>query len=119
MRLPPPARRYSPMSVMARTLETVSRPNSRSMAARSSRSSSKISLPDMVADVLKIFAKLSTAVVRELHVNAKIGAAQHGDDLLQRVAVFAAHPHQVTLDGSLRLLLRVLDALHDLARLLN
>ena len=31
-RLPPPARRYSPISVIARTPETVSRPNSRSMA---------------------------------------------------------------------------------------
>ena len=28
MRLPPPARRYSPISVMAPTSETVSRPNS-------------------------------------------------------------------------------------------
>ena len=53
MRLPPPPRRYSPISVMASTPETVSRPNSRSMAARSSRSSSKNSFPLMVAGVLK------------------------------------------------------------------
>ena len=52
MRLPPPPRRYSPISVMASTPETVSRPNSRSMAERSSRSISKISFPLMVAGVL-------------------------------------------------------------------
>jgi hypothetical protein len=39
---------------MARTLETVSRPNSRSIAARSSRNSSKTSLAVVVAGELKM-----------------------------------------------------------------
>src|ERR1700690_2600801 len=52
MRLPPPPRRYSPISVMAVTPETVSRPNSRSIAARSSRRSSKTSRPLVAVVVL-------------------------------------------------------------------
>ncbi len=43
--------------------------------------------------------------VRKLEFKAKILAAQHGHDLLQRVAVLAGNPDGVALDGGLRLLL--------------
>ena len=52
MRLPPPLRRYSPISVIAWTPETVSRPNSTSNATRSSRSRSNTSFPLIVAGAL-------------------------------------------------------------------
>src|SRR6266568_2538485 len=145
MRLPPPPRRYSPISVMAVTPETVSRPNSRSMAARSSRRSSKTSRPLVRVDVLTVKSlhhgdtearrktnhrKISSSknlgqfqrlisllgllrvsvspclrgeylvrpVIRKLHINSKILLAQQRNNLLERVAVFAADPHQITLD---------------------
>src|SRR5437868_3339379 len=129
IRLPPPARRYSPMSVMTRTLETVSRPNSRSMAARSSRNSSKISRALVAGCVAMkscetpIFSlqplrnrMLNRPVIRELHINAKVGILQQRDDLLQGVAIAPADPHQVPLDGCLHLLLGVFDFLDDFAR---
>src|SRR6185369_5815386 len=106
--LPPPARRYSPISVMTFTFDTVSRPNSRSMAARSSRSSSKTSFALPVAGVAK-HGPLRGTVIRKLHVDAEIFAAKQGNDLLQSIAIFAAHAYQVTLDRSLYFLLRVLD----------
>src|SRR5882724_330213 len=53
IRLPPPARRYSPISVIAATFETVWRPNCSSIATRSSRSRSKISFPLMAVVALK------------------------------------------------------------------
>src|SRR6266581_2655043 len=115
MRLPPPARRYSPISVMARTFETVSRPNSRSMAARSSRSRSKISFP--VVAVSKVNSV--SPVIRELHINAEIAGTHQRNNFLQNVAIFAAHPHQIALNGSLHLLLGIFNQLHDFARLLN
>ncbi len=52
MRLPPPSRRYSAISVMVLTLEAASRPNSCSIATRSSRSRSKTSLAVAIASVL-------------------------------------------------------------------
>src|SRR5690349_10821 len=124
MRLPPPSRRYSPISVIAVTLETVSRPNSRSMAERSSRNRSKISFCDMVAGMLNFLSPRLTwnplrPVIGELHINAKVGATQQGDDFLQRVAVFAAHPHGVSLNRGLHFLLRIFNRLDDLARLLH
>src|SRR5689334_9331724 len=103
MRLPPPARRCSPISVMARTLETVSRPNSRSMAARSSRNSSKTSLAVVVPGELKI--SFLVTVIGELHVNAEVMALQERNDFLERVAVFAAYPHRVSLDRGLNFFL--------------
>src|SRR5271157_3438119 len=117
-RLPPPARRYSPISVIARTPETVSRPNSRSMAARSSCSRSKTSLALWVTVGFKACPSVGS-IVGKLHVDAEIALLQHGDDFLQRVAVFAADAHQVALNGSLHFLLRVLDDLDNLARLLD
>ncbi len=39
---------------------------------------------------------------------------QHGNYFLQRVAVFAADSHQISLDGSLRFFLRILNQLHDI-----
>src|SRR5579859_1251614 len=119
MRLPPPPRKYSPISVMARTLETVSRPNSRSMAERSSRNRSKISFREMVAGLPNSFIASVGPVVGELHVNAKISAPEQGHDFLQGVAIFAADANGVTLDGSLHFFLRILDRLYDLARLLH
>src|SRR5438105_13296165 len=108
MRLPPPTRRCSPISVMALTPDTVSRPNSRSIAARSSRSSSKISLPVMVAGADKEEVSVCP-VIGELHVNAEIAAFDERDDLLQRVAVLSTHAHQVSLNGSLHFFLGILD----------
>ncbi len=54
MRLPPPSLRYSAISVMVLTPEAASRPNSCSMATRSSRSKSKTSLAVAMASVLKV-----------------------------------------------------------------
>ncbi len=42
-----------------------------------------------------------------------------GDDFLQGVAVLAADPHYVALDGSLHFFFRVLDHFYDLSRLLD
>src|ERR1700693_3532303 len=137
MRLPPPARKYSPISVMACTPETVSCPNSSSSAARSSCSRSKISFPLMRGGALKMdicfhhgdtvsrknqtlcFLCVSVSpgwilflvrpVIGKLQVDPEIMPPQHGDDVLQRVAVFAADPHQVSLDRGLRFLLRILN----------
>src|SRR6266536_2228336 len=79
MRLPPPSRKYSPISVMAVTPETVSRPNSRSMAARSSRRSSKTSRP-LVAVVL-------------------ISNFHHGDtELRRRQLITQSHPAGVAFE---------------------
>lgn len=169
MRLPPPSRRYSPISVMAETLETVSCPNSASMASRSSCRSSKISFPLMVDGVLNRFLSpiskvlhhrghrghrenkirafklggaagrlpgacrgslarwfsgvpphnselrflatpssvfsvppvvkfLVRTIIRKLQIDAEVARAQQGNDLLQGVAVLAAHAHQVSLN---------------------
>src|ERR1700687_1476023 len=130
MRLPPPLRRYSPISVIASTPETVSRPNSRSMAERSPRSNSKISFPLMAARVLNWFVPKSEAstaesrilvcsVVRKLRIDAKILPTEERDDFLQRVPIFPAHPYQVSLNRSVHFLLGILDDLHDLARLFD
>src|SRR5215813_13177912 len=127
-RLPPPARKCSPISVMARTLETVSRPNSRSMAARSSRRSSKTSFAPDVAGELKspLWPRLAllparpewlvAPVIGELHVDPEIAPAQERDDLLQGVAVFAAHPDGIALNRCLDFFLRILDDPHNLFR---
>src|SRR5271167_3848453 len=117
-RFPPPARRYSPISVIARTPETVSRPNSRSMAARSSCNRSKTSFALWVTDVLNVFPSVRS-VIRKLHIDAEIRLLDHGNDLLQRVTIFAAHSNKVALNGGLRLELRVLDQLHDVAGLFD
>src|SRR5580658_9718931 len=132
MRLPPPARRYSPISVMACTLETVSCSNSPSRAARSSRSRSKISFPLIMAGALNdgalLFAssaavlsvlRLVRPVIGKLQVDSEIMLPQHSDDFLQRVAVLAADTHQISLDRSLCFLLRILNQLHDLPRLFD
>src|ERR1700691_892242 len=120
MRLPPPARRYSPISVIAATFEIVSRPNCSSIAAMSSRSRSKSSFP--VLDVVapnRLLAPLVGPVVRELQIDAEILPLDHGDDFLQGVAIFAADAHYVSLDRGLSFLLRVLDQLHNLSRFFN
>src|SRR3989442_1039803 len=121
MRLPPPARRYSPISVMASTFETVSRPNSCSMAAKSSRSNSKTSLPLMMAGELNftVYPLLVRPVICELHINSEILLLQQGNDFLQSVAIFPAHPDQISLNRRLDFLLRVLDKLHNFAGFLN
>ena len=124
MRLPPPSRRYSAISVMVLTPEAASRPNSCSIATRSSRSRSKTSLAVAIASVLKAlrFSVLSQcslpltckcariavrsigAVVGELQIHAQIFAAQQGDDRLQLVAVLARYSDSIALDAGLRLL---------------
>src|SRR3984893_10439866 len=131
MRLPPPLRRYSPISVIASTPETVSRPNSRSMAERSPRSNSKISFPLMPACALNWFVPKSEAstveskkflirsVIRELRINTEILATKERDDFLQRVTILASAPHQFSLTRCFHLLLGILDDLYDLARLLD
>src|SRR5579884_559098 len=97
MRLPPPSRRYSPISVITETPETASRSNSRSMASRSSRRRSKTSFAATLAGVLTLVGP----IVGELHVDAEIFVAQQPDYLLQRVAILAAHAHGVALNRSL------------------
>src|SRR5271166_4077004 len=104
---------------MARTSETVSRPNSRSIAERSSCSRSKTSLALRITVVFKRFAPSVGSIVGELHVNAEIALSQQGDDVLQCIAVLAADANQVALNGGLHLFLRVLDELDDFARLLD
>src|ERR1700693_3598508 len=109
MRLPPPFRRYSPISVITCTSETVSCPNSPSSAARSSCSSSKISFPLMrggalndrppgfslrpprqfsASSALKVLF-LVASVIRKLQVDPEIVSPQQSDDFLKRVAVLA------------------------------
>ena len=70
IRLPPPSRRYSPISVMTSTPETASRSNSRSMASKSSRNRSNTSLAAVLA--LTEAVTLARPVVRKLHVDAEI-----------------------------------------------
>src|SRR4051812_48064338 len=101
---------------MAPTFETVSRPNSRSMAERSSRRRSNISFALMAGGLERRSFIISSALIRsvisELHVDTKIAALHQRDDLLQRVAVFAGHPHGVPLDRGLHLFLGILDCFH-------
>src|ERR1700682_1448034 len=126
MRLPPPPRRYSPISVIAVTSETVSRPNSRSMAARSSRRSSKTSVPftaaPFIAGMLKVSLEswISIApVIRKLHVNPKILLPQQRNNFLQRISILAADSHNIALDRCLHFFLGILDRLDDVAGLLD
>src|SRR5437879_5762627 len=102
IRLPPPARRYEPISVIAETRETVPRSNSVSIAARSSRSRSKTSFTVNTGATLNRYAFLFTrsvgTVVGELHINAKIILLQQRNCLLQGVAIFAADADHVALD---------------------
>src|ERR1700683_866143 len=120
MRFPPPPRRYSPVAVIAPPPETVSRPNSRSIAAKSSRSISKNSFPVMAAGMLmasSLWRRLSVGpVVRKLRINPKVLLLEQGNDGLQRVPILAAHAHQIPLNRGLSLVLRVLDHLDNLAR---
>src|SRR5262249_29921823 len=111
--------RYSPISVIASTPATVSRPNSRSMAARSSLSIAKISFPLMAAGKLipygsrSVPGSLIATIICKLHVNPKILLTKHGNYFLQSVAISSAHSYQVSLDRSLHPFLRVLDQLDD------
>src|SRR5579859_7141410 len=122
MRLPPPLRKYSPISVMACTPATVSRPNSPSSATRSSRSRSNTSFPLMVAGALNSVCSRwlkscsICSVVRKLQIDPEIVTFQQRNRLLQGVAILAADAHQVSLNGGLRFLLRIFDQLHDLPR---
>ncbi len=60
------------------------------------------------------------AIVGELHVDAEIFPFQQRDYFLERIAIFAGDAHKVALDGSLHLLLAVLDhSSHDLARFIG
>src|SRR5690348_15000387 len=101
MRLPPPSRRYSPISVMTSTLEMASRWNSCSIASRSSRNRSNTSLAAKLA--LADVVTLIGPVVRKLHIDAEVFALEGRDCLLQRVAIFATYAHGVTLNGRLNL----------------
>ena len=95
-------------------------------SARSSRSRSKTSFPLTMAGALNdgalvvLFFAFSAAVlsvlrveglllvrpvIRKLQVDPKVVLPQHCDHFLQRVAVLAADPNQISLDRSLRLLL--------------
>src|SRR5947209_11570610 len=126
-RLPPPARRYSEIAVIAPTLEMDARSNSCSMATRSSRRRSKTSLAENVAAALTESVYLTVAiqpygpslrtVVRELHIQAEILLFKESDDGLQFVTIFAAHAHGVALYGCLHLALRILDRFDDILRL--
>ena len=61
---------------------------------------------------------LVRSVIRKLHVNAEVFALQTGNHCLQRVAVLAGDAHDVTLNRSLDLGLRIFDELHNFFRLL-
>src|SRR6266853_1628904 len=74
IRFPPPPRRYSPISVIAVTFETVSRPNSRSMAARSSRRSSKTSRPLVAGIVLIYFSPRRHGGTEKINLNKTFSA---------------------------------------------
>src|SRR6516165_4081034 len=122
IRLPPPSRRYSAISVMVLTLDAASRPSSCSMATRSSRSRSNTSLAVAIASVLKSFrfprfsgsgllqgscresAMLISPVVGELQIDAQVLAAQQRNDGLQIVPVLAGYSHSIALDAGLYLL---------------
>src|SRR5208337_2994038 len=58
-------------------------------------------------------------VIRKLHVNAEIVLPQHRNDVLQCIAIFAADANYITLNGSLDLLLGILNELDDVARLFD
>ncbi len=76
---PPPSRRYSPISVMAETSETVSRPNSASIASRSSCRSSKISFPLMAVGVLNSSLNLfHHGVTEKTHLAQPASGNAHG-----------------------------------------
>src|SRR5205823_13721913 len=113
MRLPPPSRRYSPISVMTATSETASRSNSRSMASRSSRNRSNTSFTAALA--LAGVVTLVGPVVGELHIDAEIPVLERRDHLLQSIAIFAGDADGVALDGSLHLELRVFDELRNVS----
>src|SRR6185437_16315138 len=121
IRLPPPSRRYSAISVMVLTLDAASRPNSCSIATRSSRSRSKTSLAVDIASVLKSFrfprvsgsglqgscrgsVMLIRPVVRKQQVDSQIFPAKQRDDRLQVVAVFPGYSHTIALNAGLDLL---------------
>src|SRR5579864_4757641 len=71
-----------------------------------------------VSSAVKVL-DLVGAVIRKLQIDPEVVPLQQGNRLLQRVAVFAADAHQVTLNRGLRLLLRVLYQFHDLASFLD
>ena len=60
-----------------------------------------------------------TPIIRELQINPEIPRLEQSNDFLQSIAVFPADSHQISLDRSLHLLLRILDQLHDVARLFD
>src|SRR5450759_3715522 len=62
---------------------------------------------------------LVAPVIRELQIDAKVLLLDHRDHFLQRIAILAADPHYIALDGGLRFFLRILDQLHDLPRLFD
>ena len=56
---------------------------------------------------------LVRAIVRELHVDAKIFSLQFGDHVLKRVAILSGNANDVRLNRSLDLCLGVFDKLYD------
>src|SRR5205814_237983 len=62
---------------------------------------------------LTIYDSLVRSIVRKLHIDAKVFRFQSGDNLLQRIAVFARHAHGVALNRCLHLSLRIFDELDD------
>src|SRR5437879_11293232 len=105
IRLPPPARRYEPISVIAETRETVPRSNSVSIAARSSRSRSKTSFTVNTGATLNRYASLLAlsvgAVIGKLHIDTEIILLQQCNRLLQGVAVLSTDADYVALDRCL------------------
>src|SRR5262249_6201025 len=97
---------------MTSTPEMASRSNSCSMARRSSRNRSNTSFAAALAEVVNLVGP----VIGELHIDSEIFSLERRDDLLQRVAIFAAHAHGITLDRSLHFELCVFNEFHDLAR---
>src|ERR1043166_3389967 len=60
-----------------------------------------------------IYDSLIRSIVRKLHVDAKVFRFQSGDDILQRIAVFAGDAHRVALNRSLHFRFRILDELDE------
>src|SRR4030095_10436389 len=56
---------------------------------------------------------LLRTVVCKLHIEIKLARLEQLDHFLQRVAILAADPNKVAVDGSLNFELRILDDLHN------
>jgi len=59
-------------------------------------------------------SQLIVAIIRKLHIDAKISLAEQGNDLLEAVAIFSRDADDISIDRGLHLLFGILDGLDDL-----